>query len=196
MAAEIHKHQHFIIYKPYGMLSQFYSNSKQQKRKRFLGELYDFPEGTMPIGRLDEKSEGLLLLTTQGKLSHFVNSKRVEKEYYALVDGHMTQKAVDTLRNGVTIGVHGEKYVTNPCKAFKIGKEPEVPNPDQKIRDARHGPTSWVAITLQEGKFRQVRKMTSAVGFPTLRLIRVRIGSYQLNQMEIGQVMPLETLDV
>tara|TARA_R110002049_G_scaffold231823_3_gene404413 strand:+ start:2776 stop:2994 length:219 start_codon:yes stop_codon:yes gene_type:complete len=68
------RHRHFIIYKPYGYLSQFQSNSRQQKKKRFLGELYDFPEGTMSIGRLDEKSEGLLLLTTDGKMSDFVNS--------------------------------------------------------------------------------------------------------------------------
>ncbi|MFH6771400.1 pseudouridine synthase [Gaetbulibacter aestuarii] len=186
--------QHFLIYKPYGMLSQFYSNSKQQRRKRFLGELYDFPEGLMPIGRLDEKSEGLLLLTTSGKMSNYVNSQRIEKEYYALVDGEITNDAIKQLRTGVIIGFNGKKYQTQPCEVFKLTNKPEIPPAEQKIRDDRHGPTSWVSITLKEGKFRQVRKMTSAVDFPTLRLVRVRIGNYKIGAMKIGEVKSLEDL--
>ncbi|GAA4281018.1 pseudouridine synthase [Gaetbulibacter aestuarii] len=176
------------------MLSQFYSNSKQQRRKRFLGELYDFPEGLMPIGRLDEKSEGLLLLTTSGKMSNYVNSQRIEKEYYALVDGEITNDAIKQLRTGVIIGFNGKKYQTQPCEVFKLTNKPEIPPAEQKIRDDRHGPTSWVSITLKEGKFRQVRKMTSAVDFPTLRLVRVRIGNYKIGAMKIGEVKSLEDL--
>lgn len=183
------EHKHYAIYKPYGYLSQFYSNSTQQKRKRFLGELADFPEGIMAIGRLDEKSEGLLLLTTDGKMSDFVNSQKVEKEYYAQVDGDITEAAVALLKAGVEIGFDGKKYQTKPCKAFKLETLPEVPKAQQKIRDDRHGPTSWVSITLNEGKFRQVRKMTSAVGFPTLRLVRVRVGNLGLNGMQVGDVI-------
>ncbi|MFH4967249.1 pseudouridine synthase [Gaetbulibacter sp. M240] len=187
--------QHFLIYKPFGMLSQFYSNSKQQCKKRFLGELYDFPDGVMPIGRLDEKSEGLLLLTTSGKMSHFVNSQNIEKEYFALVDGAISDSAVNKLRTGVTIGFEGKKYKTKPCKVFRIKDSLELPEAEQKIRDDRHGPTSWISITLKEGKFRQVRKMTSAVGYPTLRLVRVRIGNYILDKaMDSGAVRPLEKL--
>ena len=186
------KHRHFIIYKPYGYLSQFYSNSKQQKSKKFLGELYDFPQGIMPIGRLDEKSEGLLLLTTDGKMSNFVNSRKVEKEYYAQVDGDISTEAINQLKNGVEIGFDGKKYQTKPCKAFKLDGEPDLPIRTRKIRDDRHGPTSWVSITLNEGKFRQVRKMTSAVGFPTLRLVRVKVGAIQLNTMQIGSVIEVD----
>ncbi|WP_147675978.1 pseudouridine synthase [Algibacter pacificus] len=187
------EHKHYAIYKPYGFLSQFYSNSTQQKRKRFLGELGNFPEGIMAIGRLDEKSEGLLLLTTDGKMSDFVNSQKVEKEYYAQVDGDITEEAVAQLKAGVEIGFDGKKYQTKPCKAFKLESLPEVPKAQQKIRDDRHGPTSWVSITLNEGKFRQVRKMTSAVGFPTLRLVRVRVGNLGLNDMQIGDVIEHST---
>ncbi len=182
-------HRHFIIYKPYGYLSQFYSNSRQQQKKRFLGELYDFPEKAMAIGRLDEKSEGLLLITTDGKTSDYVNSQKVDKEYYALVDGEISEKAIAKLQAGVEIGFDGKKYITKPCKVFKLKSIPELPERSKKIRDARHGPTSWVSITLNEGKFRQVRKMTSAVGFSTLRLVRVRVGAIQLNAMNSGDVI-------
>ncbi len=182
-------HRHFIIYKPYGYLSQFYSNSRQQQKKRFLGELYDFPEKAMAIGRLDEKSEGLLLITTDGKTSDYVNSQKVDKEYYALVDGEISEEAIAKLQAGVEIGFDGKKYITKPCKVFKLKSIPELPERSKKIRDARHGPTSWVSITLNEGKFRQVRKMTSAVGFSTLRLVRVRVGAIQLNAMNSGDVI-------
>jgi len=183
------EYKHFIIYKPYGYLSQFASNASKQQSKKFLGSLYDFPEGIMAIGRLDEKSEGLLLLTTDGKTSDFINSQKVEKEYYALVNGDMTTEAVEQLSRGVEIGFEGKKYQTKPCKAFKLNTAPELPTRSKKIRDERHGPTSWISITLNEGKFRQVRKMTSAVGFPTLRLVRVRVGDIQLNTMQVGEVI-------
>ncbi|RLJ68856.1 23S rRNA pseudouridine2457 synthase [Lacinutrix venerupis] len=185
-------HKHYKIYKPYGMLSQFGSNSTQQKRKRFLGELGSFPNGTMPIGRLDEKSEGLLLLTTDGKLSDYINSSGIEKEYYALVDGDITNQEIIRLKNGVEIGFDGKKYQTKPCKVFKLNNAPILPERVKKIRDARHGPVSWISITLTEGKFRQVRKMTSAVNCPTLRLVRVRVGNIQLGNLESGAVKPID----
>lgn len=188
-----HEHRHFIIYKPYGYLSQFYSNSKQQQKKRFLGDLYDFPEGCMAIGRLDEKSEGLLLITTDGKTSDFVNSQKVDKEYYAQLNGDITKDAIAKLKTGVEIGFEGRKYMTKPCSVFKLDKGPTLPERSKKIRDSRHGPTSWISITLNEGKFRQVRKMTSAVGFPTLRLVRVRVGAINLGKMHTGDVIEIDT---
>ena len=109
-------HKHFIIHKPYGFLSQFINNQTRRKKK-LLGELYDFPEGTMAIGRLDVASEGLLLLTTDGKVSTQVRSKKVEKEYYVQVDGVITQEAVEKLKEGVEIGFDGKKYITLPGKA-------------------------------------------------------------------------------
>jgi 23S rRNA pseudouridine2457 synthase len=180
-------HQHFIIYKPYGYLSQFIYELKRPKK--LLGELYDFPENIMAIGRLDEDSEGLLLLTTDGMMSEIVRSKKVEKEYYVQVDGMVTQEAIEELKNGVLIGFNGKKYVTKKCQAHILEELPNFPERGKKIRDERHGPTSWLSITINEGKFRQVRKMTSAVGFPTLRLVRVRVGNILLNALQTGEVL-------
>ena len=185
-------HNHFIVYKPYGYLSQFMSNASKQQNKKFLGALFDFPKGIMSIGRLDEKSEGLLLLTTDGKMSDYINSVKIEKEYYAQVDGIVSQEAVKELSEGVGIGLNGTKYKTKPSKVFVLDGMPNLPVRSKKIRDNRHGPTSWVSITLTEGKFRQVRKMTSAVGLPTLRLVRVRVGDIQLNKMQVGDVIQVD----
>ena len=184
-------HQHFLLHKPYGYLSQFVYELK--RKKKLLGELHPFPDGIMAIGRLDEDSEGLLLLTTDGKISELVRSKKVEKEYYVQLDGEITQNAIEALRNGVEIGFDGSKYVTKPCQAFIITKVPDFGIRAKKIRDDRHGPTSWASITVTEGKFRQIRKMTAAVGFPTLRLVRVRIGTIFLNNLKSGEVLELST---
>jgi 23S rRNA pseudouridine2457 synthase len=182
-------HHHFVLNKPYGYLSQFVYELK--RKKKLLGELYDFPFGTMAIGRLDEDSEGLLLLTTDGKMSESIRSKKVDKEYYVQVDGIMTQEAIAQLQNGVEIGFEGGKYMTKPCKASLI-TAPNFGPRAKKIRDERHGPTSWASITVNEGKFRQVRKMTSAVGFPTLRLVRVRIGNVHLDDLPSGKVLEVD----
>ena len=185
------KHRHFIIHKPWGMISQFINPAK--RKKKLLGELYNFPTGTMAIGRLDVASEGLLLLTTNGKVSEEIRSTKYEKEYYVQVDGKINQEAVEKLKKGVEIGFDGKKYTTKPSVAFII-EDPKFPLRSQKIRDERHGPTSWVVIIIKEGKFRQVRKMTAAVGFPTLRLIRVRIGNIKLSNLEVGKVIEVENL--
>ena len=190
---DLKEHYHYMINKPYGYLSQFVNNGPKKNSKKLLGELADFPEGIMAIGRLDEKSEGLLLLTTNGKTSSNIRSKKVEKEYYAQVDGEITSEAIELLKNGIEIGFDGKKYQTLPCEVKKI-ETPNFPERSRKIRDDRHGPTSWVSITLREGKFRQVRKMTSAVKFPTLRLVRVRIGDIHLNDMKVGEVITIDTL--
>ena len=106
-------HLHFKVYKPFEMLSQMHSNdAKESRNKRFLSELYNFPDGIMPIGRLDEKSEGLLLLTTDGKLSDLVNRSGIEKEYYVQLDGEITNEAIEFLKHGVEIGFQGRKYIT------------------------------------------------------------------------------------
>ena len=186
------EHSHFILYKPYGYLSQFINNQTKRKNKKLLGVLYPFPDNTMAIGRLDERSEGLLLMTTDGRVSEFVRSSKVEKEYYAQVDGIITDEAIELLQKGVEIGFSGKKYQTKPCKAFKLPEAPNLPLTVQNIRGDHHGPTSWVSITLREGKYRQVRKMTAAVGFATLRLARVRIGNIHINDMQAGDVLPLD----
>jgi len=187
-------HRHFIIFKPYNYLSQFTYNLKRSKK--LLGELHDFPEGTMAIGRLDEDSEGLLLLTTDGMMSEIVRSKKVEKEYFAQVDGLINQEAIEKLKSGVEIGFKGTRYITKPCEARILTEAPDFPKRGKKIRDERHGPTSWLSITVTEGKFRQVRKMTSAVGFPTLRLVRVRVGNTHLGNLQPGEVIEVDSFDV
>ena len=186
-------HKHYMLFKPFGYISQFKVDPNKKSKKR-LGELFDFPEGTMSIGRLDADSEGLLLLTTNGKVSNEVTSSgNFEKEYYVQVDGLITTKAIEELKKGVEISVNGSNYLTKPCKA-KIIEKPHLPQRSKKIRDDRHGPTSWVSITLTEGKFRQVRKMTAMVGFPTLRLVRYRIGSHTIESMKNGDVKQLTSI--
>jgi len=187
-------HQHFLIHKPHGYLSQFIYEKK--RHKKLLGELYKFPEGTMAIGRLDEDSEGLLLLTTDGMMSEIVRSKTVEKEYYAQVDGLITPEAVEQLKAGVEIGFKGIRYTTKKCEAKIITQLPDSIGIGRRIRDERHGPTSWVSITLTEGKFRQVRKMTAAVGFPTLRLVRIRIGTIHLQNLKAGEVLEVDKFSI
>lgn len=193
------QHRHFILYKPFGYLSQFITNqTKGTSKKRMLGELFDFPDGTMCIGRLDEASEGLLLLTTDGVVSEQVRDSSIEKEYFAQVDGLITAEAIEALKNGVEIGVFDQKYITKPCEAKKLEPTPQFPARSKPVRDDRHGPTSWVSITLTEGKFRQVRKMTAAVGFPTLRLVRVRIGAiklFEIHDMSVGHVIEVENFN-
>lgn len=182
--------RHFILYKPHGYISQFVYEKKRAKKK--LGELFDFPEGTMAIGRLDEDSEGVLLLTTNGWASEVVRSAHYEKEYYVQVDGVVNQDAINTLCNGVDIGVKGIIYRTKPCEASILDELPDWIGEGKRIRDERHGPTSWIRIVLTEGKFRQVRKMTAKVGFPTLRLVRVRIGEHSIKTMQAGEVKEIE----
>lgn len=187
-------HRHFLLHKPHGYLSQFIYEKKRPKK--LLGELYAFPEGAMAIGRLDEDSEGLLLLTTDGVMSEIVRSKTVEKEYFAQVDGIVTEEAINRLKNGVEIGFKGIRYTTKKCEAHKVTVLPDCIGKGRRIRDERHGPTSWLSITLTEGKFRQVRKMTAAVGLPTLRLVRVRVGTINLQNLKAGEVLEVSDFQI
>lgn len=183
------KHSCFKIYKPYGYLSQFVNNQNKRRNKKLLNELYEFPEGIMAVGRLDEKSEGLLLLTTDGKFSNHITSSKIEKEYHVLVDGVITQNTIDKLTKGLEISVNGKPYLTKNCKAKLLNDTSHIV--ERFVRDSKHGPTSWLSITLTEGKFRQVRKMTAKLGYPTLRLVRVRIGDYKLETMKPAEVIKI-----
>lgn len=188
------KHRHFILHKPKGYLSQFINNQTKRKNKKLLGSLFEFPEGTMSIGRLDENSEGLLFLTTNGKVSEQVRSRKVEKEYFVQADGIITPEAIKQLQEGVIINVHGKDYTTLPCNASLLDPAPSYN--ETVIRHEKHGPTSWFTITISEGKFRQVRKMSAAVGFPTLRLIRVRIGNTLIDDLTPGNVIEVTNFDL
>lgn len=176
------ENSYYKIYKPYGYLSQFVNNQNKRKNKKLLSELFDLPENIMAVGRLDEKSEGLLLLTTDGKFSNHITSSKIEKEYHVMVDGIITQNQIEALKTGVEISVNGKPYITKPCQAELLRDTSHII--ERFVRDEKHGPTSWLKIVLTEGKFRQVRKMTAKIGFPTLRLVRVRIGDYKLETMK------------
>jgi len=186
------EHFHFKVYKPFGMLSQLTSGEDRQlRKKRFLSELSHFPEGTMPVGRLDEKSEGLLLMTTDGKWSDDINRSGIEKQYLVQLDGLVTTDAIDKLSEGVVIGLFGKKYETLPCDVDYLKEEPILPEASAALRIGRHRPTSWISMVIKEGKYRQIRKMTAAVGFPTVRLVRIRIGDISLGKMKPSQVLKI-----
>ena len=184
-------HRHFLLHKPYGYVSQFSHQERQRRNKKLLGELFDFPLGTMAIGRLDKKSEGLLLLTTDGKVSEAIRDKSVEKEYYVELDGLISPQAIEKLRQGVSIRLPQSTYTTLPCQVTQLDPPPSLAQ-DRKVRGPSHGPTSWLSITITEGKYRQVRKMTAAVGFPTLRLVRVRVGGCHLASLKSGEVLEVD----
>ena len=150
----------------------------------------------MAVGRLDKDSEGLLLLTTDGKLSAEITGGGIEKEYWVQVSGNISEESVEKLRHGIEISISGEKYATRPAEAKILSKIPELPERGKKIRSERHGETSWISITITEGKFRQVRKMTAAIGHPTLLLIRVRIGEEKLGNLQPGQVEEVENFEL
>ena len=169
--------KYFAVYKPYGMLSQFTDTSGRQT----LSDLYNFPKDVYPVGRLDMDSEGLLLLTNDKSLTDYLlNPKSMhEKEYYVQVEGNPTKEALKQLRAGVII----EKKKTLPAKA-KLIDEPGFPPRVPPIRVRKTIPTSWISLIITEGRNRQVRKMTAAIGFPTLRLVRVRIKNILLRNMQ------------
>lgn len=178
------EHKYYKIYKPYGYLSQFVNRQTKRKSKKLLGDLFQFEENVMAVGRLDEKSEGLLLITTDGTFSNYITGSNVEKEYHVMIDGVVTASHIDKLREGVEISVDRKPYITKAYDSMLLNDTSHIY--DRFVRDERHGPTSWLSITIKEGKFRQVRKMTAKIGLPTLRLVRVRIGNYHLNDMEPG----------
>lgn len=181
------------------MLSQFSrEGDKAGPRSATLADLtYNFPGDVYPVGRLDADSEGLLLLTNDKSLNHhLLNPKfRHNRTYYVQVEGALTGEACRQLSEGVTISVDGKPYATLPADA-RIMAEPGLPERNPPIRYRASIPTSWLSISLHEGKNRQVRKMTAAVGFPTLRLVRWAIETLTAEHMTPGQVRELGRADV
>lgn len=177
------KPRYFLVYKPYNMLSQF---SDVPEGTPTLKELFNFPPDIYPVGRLDKDSEGLLILTNDKVLNnrllhpHFEH----EREYWVQVEGIPTKESLQKLAKGVVI----QDYKTKPAKASLFNTPPALPDRNPPIRYRKNVPDSWISLSLTEGKNRQVRKMTAAVGFPTLRLVRSRIGGVQLGKMQPGDV--------
>ena len=167
------------FHKPYGVLCQF---TPDQPGQRTLAE-FSFPPGVYPVGRLDMDSEGLLLLTDEAGFNHrFLDPKNAHpRTYLAQVEGEPDAKSLITLRRG---GVIIQGHRTLPCGVALLDPAPDIPPRDPPVRFRMAIPTSWLALTLVEGKNRQVRRMTAAVGFPTLRLIRTHIGGLDGTDLE------------
>lgn len=182
-------YRYFLVNKPYGVLSQF----TDKEGRRTLKSIYSFPNDVYSVGRLDMDSEGLLIITNDKLLNDILLNPRskTEKEYYVQVEGIPDTNALENLRNGVII--EGRK--TMPAKVKKIG-EPGFTERIPPIRERKNIPVSWLSISICEGRNRQIRKMTAAVGFPTLRLVRVRIKNLTIGKMNSGDVKELSQNEI
>jgi 23S rRNA pseudouridine2457 synthase len=180
---------YLLFWKPYGVLTQF----TDQEGRSTLKDYIDHP-GVYPVGRLDQDSEGLLLLTDDGPLAHRLTDPRFDhpKTYWAQVEGIPDPQSIQALSKGVTI----QNYRTRPAYVRALDQEPNLPPRTVPIRFRKAIPTSWIELILTEGKNRQVRRMTAAVGFPTLRLVRVAIGKLTLEGLEPGTYRLLTNQEV
>ncbi|WP_299251688.1 pseudouridine synthase [uncultured Cytophaga sp.] len=190
MSEEIPIHRYFIIHKPVDMVSQFISPDMVN----LLGDLnFDFPEGTHAIGRLDNESEGLLILTTDKRVTRllFQGEKKHNRTYLVLVKNVVSEETVKQLATGISIRVKGgENYISSPCKASIVTDVSSLYPYASDTREAY--PHTWLLLTLTEGKFHQVRKMVLAVRHRCLRLIRVSIENILLGDLKPGEVKELE----
>ncbi len=171
----------YIIYKPYGMLSQF---TREVPSHITLADLdYTFESDVYPVGRLDADSEGLLILTNDKSLNNrLLNPKnKSPKTYLIQVEGKPSKEAIEEIAAGVTIRIKGKSHQTQPCLVSILDYEPILPDRNPPIRVRRTIPTTWLSITLTEGKNRQVRRMLAVVNHPVLRLVRSKIWTYELN---------------
>lgn len=183
-------HRYFIIHKPYKMVSQFVSTHDV----RLLGDLdFEFPEGTHAVGRLDNDSEGLLILTTNKKVTRLLfESKIPHKRTYLVQVAHVVnEERLQQLQTGVSIRINGgEYYTTTPCDVIIVNKPPNLYERAGEFREDL--PHTWLLITLTEGKFHQVRKMVAAVRHRCKRLIRVAIEDLRLGDLPPGAVREIE----
>lgn len=177
--------RYFLFHKPYQVLTQFSRDGDKQTLADLLPHL---PKDVYPVGRLDYDSEGLLLLTNDRQLTHRLLDPKFNhpRTYWVQVEGAVTDEALEQLQQGVAISIDGKQHRTKPALAKRLGDQPDVSERNPPIRFRKNIPTTWIALTLTEGKNRQVRRMTAAVGFPTLRLIRYAVGSITLDGLEPG----------
>ena len=187
--------KYILFYKPYGVLCQFTDNSSN--KRPVLKDYIPIPN-VYPVGRLDLDSEGLLLLTDNGQLQHRLLDPKYShpRTYCVQVERIPDETALNKLRNGITI----KNYRTRKAKVRLLDRKPNFPPRNPPIRDRKNVPTCWLEMTLTEGKNRQIRRMTAAVGFPTLRLIRVAIGKdtqrIDLKLLDPGQWRELTTQEI
>lgn len=175
--------------KPFGVISQFTPDGSS---RRTLAE-FGFPKGVYPIGRLDAESEGLLLLSDEGELNErLLHPRHAHRRVYrALVERVPGVAALAQLERGVVIDGHK----TLPCRGRLLDPQPEIPPRDPPVRFRKNVPDVWIELELVEGKNHQVRRMTAAVGHPTLRLIRVRIGGLKIPDLAPGKWKILDAAD-
>jgi len=182
---------HYILFfKPYGVLSQF----TKEGSHRTLGDFGPFPRNVYPAGRLDADSEGLLLLTNDNSLKDFLTNPKFghPRTYVVQVEGIPSEEAIQRLREGVMI--QGKK--TRPADVRILQAKPQLPTRPVPIRLRKSVPTAWLEMTLREGRNRQIRRMTAAVGFPTLRLVRTKIGNLSLEGLQIGEMRTLTEKEI
>ena len=174
------------FHKPYGVLSQF--TPEPGSRWRTLAE-FKLPAGIYALGRLDADSEGLLLLSDEpGLNSRLLSPEHAHRrEYWVQIERIPSATALNKLKNGIDLG----DFRTLPCEAGLLDPPPAIPPRDPPIRYRKNVPDCWISVALVEGKNRQVRRMTAAVGHPTLRLIRVRIGQFELGSLALGTAREL-----
>ncbi len=188
-AAMAKEYQYYAIYKPYGILSQF----TDEGRYKGLSYFFEFSKDVYPIGRLDADSEGLLLLTNDNALKTQLLDPDYahERTYWVQVEG--TPKSEDLLpfEKGIEIKIKKKNYLTQPAKASLIAA-PSLPERSPPIRFRANIPTAWLEITLTEGKNRQIRRMTAKIGFPTLRLVRVRMAGIHLEKRRVGECWEID----
>lgn len=168
------------FFKPFGVLTQFTDASGRATLKDFIPV-----PGVYPVGRLDRDSEGLLLLTDDGRLAHRLTDPRFghPRTYLAQVEGVPGPEALEALRRGVRL----KDGPTLPAGVERLDRAPELPERPVPIRFRKTVPTSWLRLVLREGRNRQVRRMTAAVGVPTLRLVRVAVGPITIDGLDPGQ---------
>lgn len=186
--------KYYIIYKPYEVLTRF----TPEGNKACLADYFKVPSDVYPVGRLDYDSEGLLILTNDKALNQqlLLPKHAHEREYWVQVDGAVTAEAVQQLEAGVQINVDGQLYHTKRCRAEIFTEEPLLPPRNPPIRFRKSIPAPWIKIVLQEGKNRQVRRMTAAVGFPTLRLVRYRMEDITIAGMQSGEMQELSREEI
>lgn len=181
--------RYILFNKPYGVLSQF----TPEDGARSLAE-FNLPKGVYAAGRLDKDSEGLLLLTDDGPLIEKLLNPKNEKQktYWVLVERVPTEEELEKMRRGLRI----EDYTTKPCQVKILDPQPEVPPRDPPVRYRKTVQDVWLEVKIVEGKNRQVRKMTAAIGHPTLRLIRVKIGELELGNLKLGEWKEIDRSNV
>lgn len=182
--------QYIAFHKPYGILSQFTSDNMQETLS-----IFKLPKNVYPIGRLDKDSEGLLILSDDKELvDRLLNPKsHVKKTYWAQVERVPSEETLNILRQGA---IAIEDYKTLPADATLLKNAPNVLERNPPIRQRKTVPTAWIELTISEGKNRQVRKMTAAIGHPTLRLIRVKIGKLELLDLKPGEWKNIKKSDL